>query len=210
MRKENARDFCIRFIRRHLVLVISLAILFGEGVIVRAIAYHNAYQDAEKKYEAEADQKIADYVTEWEQAHAETEDEKLQAEIDADTYILERVGMGVLLTYDRADLNDAGTQMQTVINRVLAGGEFQRIQSIADAVAIPGAWTGFDMGLRGADITEDVHELALKMATALHKELPMPCPSKYLWTEWDYTEREMVARDKYNSDSSTHVWRYNQ
>lgn len=208
MRKEKARVFLMKFLRRHLILIISLAILFGEGVIVRAIAYHNAYQDAEKKYEAKYNQDVSDFMEQWENDHAETEDEKLQAEIDADTYILERVGMGVLLTYDRADLNDAGTQMQIVINRVLAGGEFQRIQSIAQAVAVPGAWTGFDMGLRGADIIEDVHELALKMATALHKELPMPCSSKFLWTEWDYTEREMVARDKYNSDSSTHVWRY--
>lgn len=210
MRKEKARDFCIRFLRRHLILLISVAVLLSEGWIVRAIAYHNAYRDAEKKYEAEADQRVADYVTEWEQAHAETEDEKLQAEIDADAYILERVGMGVLLTYDRADLYDAGTQMQTLINRVLSGGEFQRIQSIRDAVADPKAWTGFDMGLRGAEITVEVHELAVKMSTALHQEQPMPCSAKFLWTEWDYTEGELVARDKYHSDSTTHVWRYSE
>lgn len=207
MRKENARDFCIRFLKRHLVLFVSLAILFGEGVIVRVIAYHNAYADAEKKYSAEYDQRIADYVSEWERDHAETEDELLQVQIDADTFILERVGMGVLLTYDRADLNDAGTQMQTCINRVLSGGEFQRIQSIQEAVAVPGAWTGFDMR---ASVTEDVHELALKMVTALHKGEPMPCSSKFLWTEWDYSENELVSRDKYMIDSSCHYWRYDQ
>lgn len=205
MLKEKARDFCIRFMKRHLVLIVSLAVLFSEGVIVRVIAYHNAYADAAKKYEAEYDQKVADYVSEWERDHAETEDELLQAQIDADTFILERVGMGVLLTYDRADLNDAGTQMQTCIDRVLSGGEFQRIRSIQDAVAVPGAWTGFDMG---ASVTEDVHELALKMATALHKGEPMPCSAKFLWTEWDYSENELVARDKYMIDSSCHYWRY--
>lgn len=205
MLKEKARNFCIRFLKRHLVLIISLAVLFSEGVIVRVIAYHNAYADAAKKYEAEYDQKVADYVSEWEKAHAETEDEILQAQIDADVYILERVGMGVLNTYDRAELNDAGTQMQTCINRVLSGGEFQRIQSIQDAVAVSGAWTGFDMG---ASVTEEVHELAVKMVTAYHNKQPMPCSAKFLWTEWDYSENELVARDKYMIDSSCHYWRY--
>ena len=207
MRKEKARVFLMKFLRRHLILIISLAVLFSEGVIVRAIAYKNAYTDAEKKYEDRYNQRIADYIQEWERDHAETEDEILQAKIEADTFILERVGMGVLLIYERADLNDAGTQMQTCINRVLSGGEFQRIQSIQDAIAVPGAWIGFDMS---ASVTEDVHNLAFQMVTALHKKLPMPCSAKFLWTEWDYTEREIVARDKYHSDSSTHVWRYNQ
>lgn len=205
MRKEKARDFCIWFLKRNLVLIISLAILVGECLIVRAIAYHNAYKDAEAKYKAYYDEQIADYVSEWEKAHAETEDEILQAQIDADVYILERVGMGVLNTYDRAELEDAGTQMQTCINRVLSGGEFQRITSIAEAVAVPGAWTGFDMS---AIPTEEVHELAVKLVTALHKKLPMPCSAKFLWTEWDYSENELVSRDKYMIDSSCHYWRY--
>ena len=203
--KEKARNFCIRFLRRHLILIIAVAVLVVEGVIVRAIAYHNAYQIAAEEYAAEYDARIADYVSEWERDHAQTEDELLQAQIDADTYILERVGMGVLLTYDRADLNDAGTQMQTLINRVLSGGEFQRIGSIQEAVAVSGAWTGFDMR---ASVTEDVHELALKIATAYHPGEPMPCSSKYLWTEWDYSENALVARDRYMIDSGTHYWRY--
>ena len=205
MRKEKARVFLMKFLRQHLILIISLAVLFSEGVIVRAIAYRNAYQDAEKKYDAEFDQRIADYIQEWERDHAETEDEILQAKIEADTFILERIGYGVILTYEGADLNDAGTQMQTCVNRVLSGGEFERIRSIQDAVAVPGTWTGFDMSVT---VTEDVHELALQMVTALHKKQPMPCSAKFLWTEWDYTERELVARDKYHSDSGVHVWRY--
>lgn len=205
MRKEKARIFARRFLQRHGILLAAVCVLVFEGLIVRAIAYHNAYMDAKQKYEDEYNVRVSEYVAEWEREHAQTEDEIEQAQIDADVYILERVGMGVLLTYDRADLGDAGTQMQTCINRVLSGGEFQRIQSIQDAVGVSGAWTGFDMG---ASVTEDVHELAVKMVTALHKGEPMPVSARYLWTEWDYVEQELVSRDRYMIDSGTHYWRY--
>lgn len=207
MLKEKAMIFLRRFVRRYAVLLVALAVLFGEGVLVRVIAYHNAYRYAGAVYAAQYDERIAYFISEWEREHAETEDEILQAQIDADTYILERVGMGVLLTYDRADIDDAGTQMQTCINRVLSGGEFQKVQSIQDAVAVSGTWTGFDMGV---SVTEDVHQLAAQMAAALHKGEPMPASAKYLWTEWDYSEGELVARDKYMIDSSCHYWRYSQ
>ena len=203
--KEKARVFCLRFLRRHLILIIAIAVLVIEGLIVHAIAYRNGRSVAREEYAALYEERIQAYIAEQEAAKIKPDEVLLQEKIDADTYILERVGMGVLLTYDRADLNDAGTQMQTCVNRVLSGGEFQRIGSIQEAVAVSGAWTGFDMR---ASVTEDVHELALKIATAYHKGEPMPCSSKYLWTEWDYTENALVARDKYMIDSSCHYWRY--
>ena len=193
-----------RFIKRYGILVLLLVFLAAWTWATCTIAAHNARVDTEARLAEEYEARLAAYVTEWEQSHAASLDEQMQTQIEADAAILERVGMGVLNVYDKARLTDAGTQMQIVINRVLAGGEFASVKSIADAAQASGAWIGYDPN---GSVTEDVHTLALQMAAAYHRGEPMPCSSRYLWTEWDATDSELVARDQYMIDPSCHFWR---
>lgn len=193
------------FVKRYGILILSLAFLAAWTWATCTITAHNTRIATEKRLAVEYAEQLDAYAEEWERSHAASLGEQMQAEIEADAAILERVGMGVLNVYGKARLMDAGTQMQVAINRVLAGGEFAAATSIADAAAVPGAWIGYDAN---GSVTEDVHALALKLSAAFHKGEPMPCSSRYLWTEWD--DGELVARDRYMIDSSCHFWRMSE
>lgn len=193
------------FVKRYGILILALVFLAAWTLATCTITVYNTRSATEKRLTGEYAEQLAAYAEEWERSHAASLSEQMQAEIEADAAILEHIGMGVLSTYEKARLTDAGTQMQIALNRVLAGGEFANVKSVSDAAAVPGAWTGYDPG---GSVTEDVHALAMRMAAAYHKGEPMPCSSRYLWTEW--SDGEMVARDKYMIDSSCHFWRMSE
>ncbi len=214
-RREEAREMRIRpeireIMRKHGVtfgICTVLLLICMTGTICVKIAYGNGYsqakEDLAEEYEARYRQQVQYYIDSEQAKRLLTGDASRQAAIKEDAELLAKVGAGVLKTYDSADLNDAVTVMQCVINRAINRTEFPSVGSISAAALQPEQWWSMS---QDNSYTTELYSKALELTEAYYAGEAQLCGDGMVYASWNGSD--IVLRNRWTADAGANYWRY--
>lgn len=221
---QRKREMDLRFRHPGFNLVYNwiLAILIASLMIGSIWAWsHNRKVEKEQSIYATAyAEGKADVVSE-QQAQAEAEansqaayKKKIDDLMTADTQLVARFLQGIegFETNEKYNYTpiDVETYGQCPINRVLDETEFAWCTTLEQAIMQENQWVGMSLNnqptQRNVQIAQKlVHRLYAILYPDLYEDDPMPCSSKYCWTE--FTKDGLWLKSTYGTATFNNTWR---
>ena len=196
--KKAAGRHTARFIRRHGITVVALALFAAWTFGVSAVSKHNARVEAEERlsaqYAAEYEAKLQAYIDEQDAIRRAVGDESLQAQMEREADALARA-IGPMKTK---------RMKQSMLWNILV-----RVDSpfypntVEDVIAQPQQWMFYD---ERNPIRDDDRALALEQLQFWHEgRYPSGLTAEFVYGEW--SSDDYVLRDTWEKTYSTNTWR---
>lgn len=197
--KKAAGRHTARFIRRHGITVVALALFAAWTFGVSAVSKHNARVEAEERlsaqYAAEYEAKLQAYIDEQNAIRRAVGDESLQAQMEREADALARA-IGPMKTK-----NMKLTMCWNILARV--DSPFYP-DTVEDVVNQPQQWMFYDAG---NPIRDDDRELVLEQVKLWHEgRYPAKFTNAFVYAEWSSNDYQL--RDTWEKTSRTEYWRY--
>ena len=196
--KKAAGRHTARFIRRHGITVVALALFAAWTFGVSAVSKHSARVEAEERlsaqYAAEYEAKLQAYIDEQNAIRRAVGDESLQAQMEREADALARA-IGPMKTK---------RMKQSMLWNILV-----RVDSpfypntVEDVIAQPQQWMFYD---ERNPIRDDDRALALEQVIFWHEgRYPAGLTVEHVYGEW--SENDYVLRNTWDKTSATSYWR---
>ena len=196
--KKAAGRHTARFIRRHGITVVALALFAAWTFGVSAVSKHNARVEAEERlsaqYAAEYEAKLQAYIDEQNAIRRAVGDESLRAQMEREADALARA-IGPMKTK---------RMKQSMLWNILV-----RVDSpfypntVEDVIAQPQQWMFYD---ERNPIRDDDRALALEQLQFWHEgRYPSGLTAEFVYGEW--SSDDYVLRDTWEKTYSTNTWR---
>lgn len=189
------------FVRRYGILCTALIFLLAWSTLVWITAYREAAikvtEELSAEYAHEYELALKAYISRWEDEHAPTADEELEAQIRREADCIARA-IGPMKTQQ---------MKQTMVWNILARVDSPYYPDTVDEVVNqPKQWMFYD---ENNPIREDDVELALEQLRRWHEgRYPARFDSSLVYGKW--SQNDYVLFDNWSQGMGTKTWRYGE